>query len=226
MTSTVKHIDFPTLIRRLSPFRTLSSDAQADIEQRFAYRRYPAGTMIPGAAQNTGELLLIRYGKAKVVISGAGENQEKLVLHVLGAGDLFGKPFPMDQGPVPADLEIIDEVGALVLTREALTAHLRRFPATSLVLLRMLSERLEETYEAMACLSLGDVEARLVRLLTRLAKKEGRRVPEGFLLPAAHTQTDIASMIGARRETVSRLLTQFAHDGRIVRLGRAMILVA
>jgi CRP-like cAMP-binding protein len=224
MSSSVKHVDFPTLIRRLSPFRTLGSEAQADIEQRFAYRRIPAGTVIPGAVQNHGELFLIRYGKAKVYLS--GEHQEKLMLHVLGPGQLFGKPFPNESGPQPADMEIMEEMGVLVLTKEALTAHLRRFPSTAVVLLRMLSERLEETYEAMACLSLGDVEERLARLLMRLAKKEGRRVAEGFLLPAAHTQTDIAAMIGARRETVSRLLSQFAHQGRILRLGRAMILVA
>jgi hypothetical protein len=33
-------------------------------------------------------------------------------------------------------------------------------------------------------------------------------------------------MIGARRETVSRLLTQFTQSGSTLRLGRAMILVA
>ncbi len=224
MSSSVKHVDFPTLIRRLSPFRTLGSDAQADIEQRFAYRRIPAGTVLPGAVQKNGELFLIRYGKGRVYLS--GEHQEKLMLHILGPGQLFGTPFPMESGPQPADMEIIDEMGVLVLSKEALTAHLRRFPSTAVVLLRMLSERLEETYEALACLSLGDVEERLSRLLMRLAKKEGRRVAEGFLLPAAHTQTDIASMIGARRETVSRLLSQFANQGRILRLGRAMILVA
>lgn len=225
MSSSMKPIDFPTLIRRLSPFCTLSSDAQADIEQRFAYRRYAAGTVIPGSVKHSGEMLLIRYGKARVVLAGT-ENREKLVLHVLGAGDLYGKPFPMDRDPMVTELEFTEETAALVLTREALTAHLRRFPGTSVVLLRTLSQRLEETYEAMACLSLGDVQERLERLLQRLARKEGKRVPEGFLLPSGHTQTDIAYMIGARRETVSRLLSQMTQEGRILRMGRTMILVA
>jgi CRP-like cAMP-binding protein len=169
-------------------------------------------------------MLLIRYGKARVVLSGT-ENREKLVLHVLGCGDLYGKPFPMDREPMVTELEFVEETAALVLTREALTAHLRRFPGTSVVLLRTLSQRLEETYEAMACLSLGDVQERLQRLLQRLARKEGKRVPEGFLLPAGHTQTDIACMIGAVGNRLAAALAVGA-DGRILRMGRKMILVS
>jgi CRP/FNR family transcriptional regulator, cyclic AMP receptor protein len=217
-----KQIDFPTLIRKLSPFSNLSIEAQKDLEQRFRYRMYSPNTVIMGLNKNEDELFLIRNGKTHITLKGNSNND--ILLHSLSSGDIFGNPFPMKSSFVPTEIRSVNETSVLVLTRKSLNFHLRKFPETSLILLRVMAERLEETYESMACLSLGDVSSRLKRLLLNLAKKEGRKTEEGIIVPSKHTQRELAKMVGARRETVSRLISQFTTEGLLKRKGRILIL--
>ncbi|MBU1239421.1 Crp/Fnr family transcriptional regulator [Myxococcota bacterium] len=220
---TVKQsIDFQTLIRKLSPFRTLSDEGIRDLEQRFTYRRFAAGTMILGPSKKSDELYLIRNGRAHVVLNDV--TGQDILLHSLGSGEIFGKPLPSERGQGTTSVIITEETNTLVLGKNELAAHLVRFPETSMIFLRVMADRLEETYENLACLSLGDVTSRFHRLLTKLAQREGMNVGDGIMLPKSITQTDMAKMIGARRETISRLISQFVSQGVVKRRGRALIL--
>ena len=70
-----------------------------------------------------------------------------------------------------------------------------------------------------------DVAGRIVRRLTDLAERLGRPVPGGMQLPCALTQGELASMVGASRETVNRALMAMIRDGVIETRGRGRYVV-
>jgi CRP-like cAMP-binding protein len=69
------------------------------------------------------------------------------------------------------------------------------------------------------------VSERIERRLIDLAERVGRPVPGGTLIPARLTQDDLASMVGATRETVNRALGRMLAGGAIERQGRARYVV-
>jgi CRP/FNR family transcriptional regulator, cyclic AMP receptor protein len=222
MKTVKKSVDFQTLIRRLSPFCKLSTEAVSDLEKRFFYRRYAPGVVILGEMKKNDDLFLIRSGSAQIILN--DKNGRNILLHSLSAGDIFGRPLPTSQGGTPTSVTVVDEVGVLVLSRKELAGHMSKFPETSLVFMEVMAARLEETYETMACLSLGDVSSRFMRLLSKLARNNGTNMGDGIMISQTLTQSDMAQMIGARRETISRLITQFVASGIIKRRGRSLIL--
>ncbi|MBU1220171.1 Crp/Fnr family transcriptional regulator [Myxococcota bacterium] len=217
-----QHIDFPSLLRRFSPFKSLSEPAIKDLEQRFVYRRYAAGAVISTSGKENDELFLIRSGKVHIYLkNGDGED---LLLHSLSWGDVFGQSIGGFSRDLPTEVKCIEETGMLVLKSDMLSEHIRKYPETSLVLVSIMSARLQENYETLACLSLGDVSSRLLRLLKRLGEKDGYREGDFIVIPNRFTQQEMAQMIGARRETVSRLLSSFVESNIISRKNRNLVL--
>jgi CRP-like cAMP-binding protein len=65
----------------------------------------------------------------------------------------------------------------------------------------------------------------LAARLARLAEEHGERLPDGSIrLDAPLTQSDLAAMIGATRQSVNKLLGEFEEDG-LVRMERDSIFV-
>jgi len=69
------------------------------------------------------------------------------------------------------------------------------------------------------------VADRLRRRLTDLAQRLGHRVPGGVQLPCALTQEELASMVGASRESVNRALMAMIRDGDVEVRGRGRYVV-
>jgi CRP/FNR family transcriptional regulator, cyclic AMP receptor protein len=64
------------------------------------------------------------------------------------------------------------------------------------------------------------VPERVFRRLVDLAERHGRPVPGGVQLPCALTQDQLASMVGASRESVNRALMAMVRTGAIEVRGR------
>jgi CRP/FNR family transcriptional regulator len=77
-------------------------------------------------------------------------------------------------------------------------------PAVGLQLVHLLSDRLS-TYETrLHDLGLKEVPARLASLILLLVEGEGVRTAEGYKIPTRYTHQQLATMIGANREAVTR----------------------
>jgi CRP-like cAMP-binding protein len=69
------------------------------------------------------------------------------------------------------------------------------------------------------------VAERIQRRLHDLAERLGRPVPGGIQLPFALTQEELASMVGASRESVNRALMTMIRDGAVAVRGRGRYVV-
>jgi CRP-like cAMP-binding protein len=90
-----------------------------------------------------------------------------------------------------------------------------------------LSRRLRRADEVIGNLALLDVFGRLAGKLRELAAAEGEEREEredGILIRERPTQSEIASMIGTSRETVSRALSDLARRGFLETGGKKLLL--
>jgi CRP/FNR family transcriptional regulator, cyclic AMP receptor protein len=91
----------------------------------------------------------------------------------------------------------------------------RRNPEVGLRLLHVLGERIGVLEERLADLAYKEVPARLASAILRLVEGEGLMGPEGQRLPTRYTHKQLASMIGANRETTTRVLGTLRGRGII-----------
>ncbi len=88
-------------------------------------------------------------------------------------------------------------------------------------LLRALGERIVVLEERLAEMAHGAVPARLAGAILRLAEGEGALTPGGVRLPTRYTHRQLASMIGANRESTTRALGALRELGAVeIREGR------
>src|SRR3990172_10217204 len=81
--------------------------------------------------------------------------------------------------------------------------------------MKVLADRLKQAEETIESLAFRDVPERLALLLMRLAEAYGEPHGGGRRLALRFTHQDLASMIGATRETVTNVLHRFRDDGLI-----------
>ena len=84
---------------------------------------------------------------------------------------------------------------------------------TALMLIRLSSERLQQTLTRMEELLDGPVEARLASTLLRLGKQLGISDGRGLFIPVRLTRGELAEFIGCRAETTTRLMTKWKRNG-------------
>ena len=87
-------------------------------------------------------------------------------------------------------------------------------------LLKALSRRLREADQQIESLALNDVKARVEQALRGLAEEEGGEL----VIPARVTHRDIAAMVGASREVVTRLFRSLEEAGVVRVDGRRITL--
>jgi CRP-like cAMP-binding protein len=87
-----------------------------------------------------------------------------------------------------------------------------------------LSRRLRRADEKIQDLVLLDVYGRVARTLLRLARLQGKPLEDGFIITRRPTHQELADMVGASRETVSRVLADLNRRGVVRNNGRMLII--
>src|SRR5262249_11651047 len=188
---------------------------------RVSLRRVPGGEAIVTRDQAGDALYIVMAGRAKVVMT--GESGREVTLAVLRGADIFGEMSLFDGKARSASVVAIDPVTVLSIGREDILRHLAHHPQTAFALLAEMSRRLRKADETIAELALCDVQDRLIRRLISLAREDGLESPEGALIRRRPTQQDLANMVGACRETISRTFNTLARRGLIVPRGRSLL---
>jgi len=170
-------------------------------------------------------------GAAVLVVKGClravrrTDNARELTLETFRPGDLIADAVLSNDGALPGDGLVAAETSLLLfIPRDQFLAALATVPQATLSLVRDLERRLNRVKLLASGLATSDVESRLYRLLYNLARDEGQIVPEGTVIPRSPTQQDLASRIGACRETVSRIVADLARQQVLSLEGRKLTL--
>ena len=169
-------------------------------------------------------LFIVASGSVKVVLP-SSEGPEPAIVAVLGPGEFFGELALLDGAPHSATIVAVEPTETLVLRRDAFLglvdteAELRRALLASLATeIRRLTGHVED-------LHFLDLPGRLASRILRLAAGQPRADDGSVTIPWPYTQSELAGMIGGSRQSVNRLLADFADEG-LVRLERDALIVA
>ncbi len=218
---TVRRFDKVWYLQHIDAFAGVGESEMQQIARRSTMREFTRGRVIlhPGEVQEM--VYLIKEGRVKVSrYSPEGREQ---ILALLEPGDLVGELAPVRETE-PVRVEAFEDTLICELSRRDFVALLRRQPEVMLRVMRLLAARLRVAEEEIADLVFRDVPGRLAALLLRLAEAYGERVGGKLRLTLRLTHQDIASMIGATRETVTSTLGRFRGARLIVTEQRSIVI--
>ncbi|HMG60912.1 MAG TPA: cyclic nucleotide-binding domain-containing protein [Burkholderiales bacterium] len=206
------------LLRNVPLFSMLSEVQLQLLTQVLSRKAYPKNSTIIAAGDPTDAMYIVVSGRLKVVMSDK-EGQE-VILAILNQGEFFGEMGLIAQAPRSATVTTIEPCELLTITRADFTKCLQGNFDLTMNVIRGLVKRLREADKKIGSLALMDVYGRVARLLLEMAETiDGQKVITKKL-----TKRDIAKMIGASREMVSRVMKELQTSGRIeVRAGEILL---
>ena len=172
-------------------------------------RRYPKNIILINEGDLSDSLYIIVSGRVKVYLS--DENGKEVLLNILGPGEYFGELALLDAEPRSASVMTTEPSQISVVTKadyqRCITAH----PEIPFDLIQVLAHRIRVLTANVKNLALLDVNGRVACTLLNMAiEHDGKLVIQHRL-----THQDIASMVGASREMVSRIMKDLTKGGYI-----------
>jgi CRP/FNR family cyclic AMP-dependent transcriptional regulator len=207
-----------TLLRNVPLFAGLN-EQQLDVLARVIVRKSVVrNTKIIGAGDPTDSLYIVINGRLKVLM---GDRQgREVILSILGPGEFFGEMGLLDDSPRSASVVTLEACELLSISKTDFKRSLAENFDLSLTVMRGLVKRLREADQKIGSLALMDVYGRVARLLLEMSDDvDGERVVVKKL-----SKQDIAKMIGASREMVSRVMKDLQLGGYIEVRGRSLVL--
>ena len=208
----------PALLARIALFAGLGTEDLAGLARDLRRRRYKKDEVIFFCGDPGASLCIIEAGRVKLTLP-APDGRGEVVLARLSPGEFFGELALLDGQPRSADAVATEAVELLMLGREDFLRYLEAHPRLAIALLEELSRRLRRDAEIIQDAAFLDIPGRLARVLLRLAETEGQPGSSGTAISARLTQTDLAGMVGATRESVNKWLGVYERRGLLRRQG-------
>jgi CRP/FNR family transcriptional regulator/CRP/FNR family cyclic AMP-dependent transcriptional regulator len=209
-------------LKRLPLFANVSDAELALLAKDFTLRRFQQGEAIFFQGDPGQSLYLIEAGRVRIYVQDDGGQETSVIFY--SAGDIFGELAVIDGLPRSASAIAVDETFVHVLGRERLRAHLLASPQLAYNFMQALAVRVRYSTLQVGNLTLHDVPGRLARKLLELAQGHGRVTSTGVQIDMTLTQSDLASLIGATRESTNKALGNFKRGG-VIRMDNNQITI-
>src|SRR6266480_2645648 len=199
----------PLLIRNVPLFSLLRDTQLVLLTQVLLRKPYPKNSTVVAAGDPADALYIVISGRLKVMMS--DKEGREIILAILRQGEVFGEMGLINKAPRSATVVALESSELLTITRTDFTKCLQKNFDLTMNVIRGLVKRLREADKKIGSLALMDVYGRVARLLLEMAETvDGQKVVTRKL-----AKQDIAKMIGASREMVSRVMKELESGGYI-----------
>lgn len=202
-------------LRHLPLFSALSDPEFARLLRSTKRRTFSARECVLSAGEPPDGLYIVIAGHVRLV----HQDQEgrALIAEIYGPGDMFGEMGLLDATAYPVSVIAAEECGVAFIPREAAIECLESNVAAAMSMLRLSLDRLRKAHRQMANLALTKVYSRVAQVLVSHGCEAGGE----WHVDVGSEQ--IAAMVGASREMVSRVLRCMIEKRVVRRFKRKLI---
>jgi CRP/FNR family cyclic AMP-dependent transcriptional regulator len=193
-------------------FRNLPPEQLRDFGALVHRKTFSANVTLMTADQAGEAVYIILDGTVKVHIE--QEDGTDVIIAILGPGEIVGEMSALGQPSRSASVVTVEDSEFLWVDRADFQRCLLTMPVLTYNLACILSNRLRYANEKIQLLAAQSVESRVARQILSFAEQYGRGQPNGDIEVAIRlTQTDIASLIGASRERINKVMVSYKERG-------------
>jgi CRP/FNR family cyclic AMP-dependent transcriptional regulator len=201
------------LLSMVDILEPLSREEIKELSLRVPDTRIERGRIFYTPYERSEALFMLKKGRVRLYR--IGPDGREFTLSVVGAGTVFGEMSLTAQRLENAYAEAMENSVVCAMKREDLERLVMDKPEVGLKVMSVLSERLSRAEERMEDIALKEVPARLAGYILQLLESEGVVTREGYKIPTRYTHRELASVIGSKRETVTKAFTLLQRAGAV-----------
>jgi len=208
-----------TLARRIARlkeiplFASLTDKALGALVEDLRARDYKKDELLFRQGDESREVFIILKGKVRIYKISPSGNETSI--DIFATHDLLGEFAALDNEPRSTAAKAISRVSLLIMSQEHFLHHLQLIPGLAVNLARLMAGKLRWTAAYAESIAQFDAAGRLLHILLDNNSRYGEEVEPGkeYVLDLGLSQSDLASMVGARREWVNRILSEWRRRG-------------
>jgi CRP/FNR family transcriptional regulator, cyclic AMP receptor protein len=213
LAETEPRVSAPRILPFNSPLRAVPG-----IDRVARSRIYPRGAVVFREGNTAHGVYVLSSGRAKISISSV--DGRKIIIRIARGGDILGLYAGLTGRPFEATAEMLEGGRVDFISRQDLLNLICRQNGYSLELLEIFSRQFSELVDHTRMLALSESTLeKLAHLIACWGRDFGEPTSEGIRVRLLLTQEEIAQVIGASRETVTRLFSTLKRD-QIIRVKR------
>jgi len=191
---------------------------EADLEiltRDFHSRKYRKKEIIFHQGDDSRVLYVVMEGKVRIFcISPAGNETS---IRIFSAREMIGEFSAIDDEPRSTTAQAVEDCTLLKMGQARFLQCLREMPELAMGLIKQLVEKLRWTTDYAETIAQYDTAGRLLHIILHYNEALGKEIKAGkrYELDLSMNQADLASLVGARREWVNRILRDWSKCGLI-----------
>jgi CRP/FNR family cyclic AMP-dependent transcriptional regulator len=208
--------------RRIQLFSGLEPGEMSQVVAAARPLRKERGEFIYMPGDRADCVYVLKSGRIKLSV--LAESGKEITIDLIQPGEVFGEFALVDESARSNMVQALDDVSAWVFDKRDFVRLLSSLPKLALNYIRMVGDRRRRMEKKLSDITSKDVSARICELLHELsavAPDAGFATRES---PIPLMQHDIASLIGASRQTTTSVLNDLQRRD-IIELGRGWVRV-
>lgn len=209
-------------VRNCSLFQRLSTEQLGGLERRAHVRSFPKNSAVYRPSDSADGVFLLAEGRIRLCSSTPDGKQA--ILAFIEPGELFGELALIESGGREERAEAAVDSIVVLLPGDELRRLMEGSAELTLGITKLIWFRRIRVERRLRSLLFRSNRDRLAHLLLELVEQYGRKTNEGVLLDLKLSHQELASIIGATRETVTALLGEMQLEG-LLKVSRQRIVV-
>lgn len=209
-------------IKECQLFSRLTDEQFARLERRGRMRAFPRNSTIYMPSDVNDGVFLLADGRVR--ISSITPDGKQAILAFIEPGEIFGELALVEPGKREEYAETVVDSTIVLLPGDEVVRLMSESADLTLGVTKLIGLRRKRIERRLRSLLFRSNRDRLTTLLLDLVEQYGRTTPEGVLLEIKLSHQDLASIIGATRETVTVLLGEMQLEG-LLNVSRQRIVV-
>lgn len=212
----------PICIGHLWIFQNLDTEEIEALSREAFRKKSVKGQALFLQGDPTHEMFLIKGGRVK--LSKVLEDGTELTLDIRKAGNFVGENMFSEEGQYPVSAYCLEDTLTCGFNRNQFEEIVLKYPKVGLQVIKNLSERISWLTSRVGSLAVTNIEDRLYRVLSSVAKEHGTKSPKGVLIQFPLTHEDLSFLTGAHRVSITRAMKALKKAGKIILEDRRLIL--
>jgi CRP/FNR family transcriptional regulator len=212
----------PTCIGHLWIFQNLEAEEVEALSREALRRKSKTGQTLFSQGDPADGMFLIKGGRVK--LSKVLEDGTELTLDIRKAGDFVGENMFSEEGHYPVSAYCLEDTLTCGFSRSQFEQLVLQHPKVGLQIIKNLSERISWLTRRVGSLAVTNIEDRLYRVLTSVAKEHGTMSPHGTVIQFLLTHEDLSFLTGAHRVSITRAMKALKAAGKIIHKDKRLIL--
>lgn len=202
-------------------FASLPAEVVQEIEPGVIFAKHHAGSLLYRQGESAREIFLVFDGRVK--LTSITMHARTALLRVVGAGEVLGLAEALSSHEHLTTAEATTSSSVALLNCDDLMTFMQKYPELLAAVARSLaSESVRACHETLCLRVPCSSSQRLAATLLHLSNGSNGFESNGTL---TYTHAELAQLIGASRETVTRLMKRFEEKAMVVSKKSALTII-